>query len=76
MPNDVEPKSLSYEVLEGKIAEQEKEIATLKSTIEDMKQVIKLNLSTKSGEQDDNDGNGKLSKEKFETRLKEDLGLC
>lgn len=76
MPDNVEPKSLSYEVLEGKIASQEKEIATLKSTIEDMKQVIKLNLSTKSGEQDDNDDKGKLSKEKFEERLKEDLGLC
>lgn len=76
MPKDDEPKSLSYEVLEGKLEEANKEIATLKDEIADMKKVIKLNLSSKSGEQDDGVEKGKLTKEKFEERLKEDLGLC
>ena len=75
MPND-EPKSLSYEVLEGKLEDANKEIASLKAEIADMKQVIKHNLSAKLDEQGDPAENGKLTKEKFEERLKEDLGLC
>ena len=75
MPND-EPKSLSYEVLEGKLEDANKEIASLKAEIADMKQVIKHNLSAKLDEQDDGTEKGKLTKEKFEERLKEDLGLC
>lgn len=76
MPNDDEPKSLSYEVLEGKLEDANKEIASLKAEIADMKQVIKHNLSAKLDEQDDGTEKGKLTKEKFEERLKEDLGLC
>lgn len=75
MQND-EPKSLSYEVLEGKLEDANKEIASLKAEIADMKQVIKHNLSAKLDEQDDGAEKGKLTKEKFEERLKEDLGLC
>lgn len=76
MPNDNEPKTLSYEVLEDKLAKANEEIATLKNEIADMKKVIKLNLTSSSNEQGDEEGKKGLTKAKFEERLKEDLGLC
>lgn len=71
-----EPKTLSYEVLEDKLSKANDKIATLEAELEDMKKVIKLNLSSKSTGQGDNVDKDKITKEKFEGRLKEDLGLC
>lgn len=78
MPNDEpknEPNKLSYEVLLAKIEEQNKTIAGLQEQVEDMKGVIKANMS-KTGKSTDNPIDDKSRKEKLEKRLMEDLKLC
>ena len=67
---------LSYEILDKKCKEQDKEIATLRDEIEDLKAVIRANFTSTSNKQGDGEDEKKTNKDEIEKRLKEGLGLC
>ena len=79
MQDDKHEKSenkLSYEILNAKCQEQDKEIAALHDEINDLKEIIKANFTSAPKKQGDGEDEKKTNKEEFEKRLKEGLGLC
>ena len=71
-----ENNKLSYEILSKRCEEQDKKIAALVEELEDVKAVVKANFTTGAKMQGEEQVDSKIKKEKFEKRLKEDLGLC